>query len=350
MIRIGIIGTGVMGSAQAELFQKIKGLKIVACCDASKPRAEAFAAKFNVPASYDNYEEMLDREKLDGVSNVTPDSMHAQVALATLKRRVAILSEKPLAATLDEARTLAAAARESGVVNMVNFTYRNSAALQKVSSLVRSGGIGDLRHVEASYLQCWLSSKLWGDWRSSDSWLWRLSTQHGSAGTLGDIGVHIYDLASLVCGDIAELACTLRTFPKGVAGDRVGPYVLDANDSFVSQVTFANGALGTIHASRWATGQANSLRLRAYGTAGAVELDLDRSLTDFRVCAGKDVDKAQWKTVACKPTPNNYERFAKAIRTGKGDGNDFQNGLKIQAYLHYSGESSQKKKALKVKI
>ena len=350
MVRIGIIGTGRMANGQAELFQKIKGVKLVACCDVDPSRAAAFAAKFKIPASYGNCEEMLDTEKLDGISNVTPDAQHAQVALAVLKRKIPILSEKPLAANLAEAKVMAAAARKSGVVNMVNFTYRNSAALQQVSALVRAGGIGELRHVESSYLQCWLTSKIWGDWRSTDAMLWRLSTRHGSAGTLGDIGVHIYDMTSLICGDIAAINCILKTFPKGVKNNRIGHYVFDANDSFVSQVTFANGALGTIHASRWATGQPNSLRVRAYGTTGAIDIDLDRSLTEYRICQGADVDKAVWKTVTCKPTPNNYERFVKAIRTGRGDNNDFQNALKIQACLHYSLESDRLKRTAKVKI
>ena len=98
---------------------------------------------------------------------------------------------------------------------------------------------------------------------------WRLSSKHGSAGDLGDIGCHIYDMTTLLCGDIAEINCQLRTFDKGVPGNQLGEYVLDANDSFVSIVSFANGGLGTIHSSRWATGQANSLRVRVYGDEGA---------------------------------------------------------------------------------
>ncbi|MCC6579835.1 MAG: Gfo/Idh/MocA family oxidoreductase, partial [Phycisphaeraceae bacterium] len=269
MIRIGVIGTGGMAKGHAKLFQEIKGVKLVACCDVLKERAQAYANEFGIPTAYDNYEEMMDKEKLDGITNVTPDRFHAQVALAVIKRGIHLLSEKPLASTLADAKKMCAAAEKKGVINMVNFSYRNAAALQKVSAFVRGGGIGELRHVEASYLQGWLVSKGWGDWRTSDALLWRLSTRHGSAGTLGDIGVHIYDMTSLICGDITEINCTLRTFDKGVKNNRVGDYIFDANDSFVSQVTFAGGAMGTIHSTRWATGQPNSLRVRAYGTKGA---------------------------------------------------------------------------------
>lgn len=340
MIRLGVIGTGGMANHQASQFSRIDGVQIAACCDVSAERRAAFAATHNVPAVYADYREMLDKERLDGVTNVTPDAMHAEVSIAALERRVPVLCEKPMATTLDDARRMLDAAEKAGVINMINFSYRNSSGLQAAAEAVRAGKIGQLRHVESSYLQSWLVSKGWGNWRESPAWLWRLSTRHGSAGDLGDIGVHIYDLTSFLCGDIAEIYCRLMTFDKGVPGNQIGEYVLDANDSFVSTVTFANGAIGAIHSSRWAVGHSNSLRARVYGTAGAIEIDLDRAYDEYRICAGEEnVKSFQWETVKCPPTPSIYERFIEGIRTGKQDPSSFANGLKIQAYLHYSFES-----------
>ena len=340
MIRIGVIGTGGMAQHQAAQFEKIKGVKLTACCDISAERAAAFAARFGIPAVYTDYREMLAKEKLDGVTNVTPDAMHKAVALAVIRRGLAILSEKPLATSLKDARAMAAAAAKAGVINMVNFSYRNSCALQKATAVVRGGAIGRIVHVEASYLQSWLVAKSWGDWRTNPALTWRLSTSHGSAGDLGDIGCHIYDMTTLLCGDIAEIDCRLKTFDKGVPGNRIGEYALDANDSFAATVLFRNGAIGTIHSSRWATGHANSLRVRVYGDQGAVEVDLDKSYEEYRICVGKkDIDAYAWRTVKCRPTPSNYQRFITAIRTGKNDPSDFANGARIQACLHYSFES-----------
>ena len=70
------------------------------------------------------------------------------------------------------------------------------AQLQRAREIVTSGEIGAVKHVEASYLQSWLVSKAWGDWRTESQWLWRLSKKHGSNGTLGDIGIHILDYPS----------------------------------------------------------------------------------------------------------------------------------------------------------
>jgi predicted dehydrogenase len=349
MIRIAIIGTGGMAHAHAGNFSKIKGVQLAACCDINAERAAAFAQKWNIPRHYTDYNALLDNEKIDGVSNVTTDKMHTPVALAVLARKLHILSEKPLAASLPEAERMAAAAKKAGVVNMVNFSYRNSAGLLAAARWVQSGGIGRIVHVESSYLQSWLVGMAWGNWKTSPAWAWRLSTRHGSAGTLGDIGCHIYDLTGLLAGDFASIDCRLKTFSKGMPGNRLGEYVLDANDSFVSTIEFKNGALGTIHSSRWAVGHLNSLRARVYGDQGAVEIDLDKSYTEYRMVSGKkSINKAEWKTVVCKPIPNLHQRFITAIRTGKNDPSDFANGLKVQQYLHYSFVSDKKRGPVKI--
>lgn len=351
MIRLAVIGTGGMARAQANAFRGMKGVALAACCDVVAERAQAFANDYEIPKVYTDYREMLEKEKLDAVTNVTPDAQHAEVALAVLAAGRHLLSEKPLAASLEDARKMAAAAQQAGVINMVNFSYRNSCGLQKAAEEARKGILGRILHVESSYLQSWLAQTAWGDWRTEDRLTWRLSTGHGSAGVLGDLGCHIYDLTAMLAGDIAEIDCRLKTFDKGVPGNRLGEYFLDANDSFVSTVLFANGALGTVHSSRWATGHHNSLRCRVYGDEGAIEVDLDRSNSEYRICRGKEaLRKAEWKSVACKPTPNNYERFIRAIRTGKQDPSDFANGARIQAYLHYSIVSNERRSPVAVEM
>jgi predicted dehydrogenase len=293
---------------------------------------------------------MLDDGGLDAVSVVTVDAAHASVSLAAIERGLAVLCEKPLATSLADARRMRDAAARKGVVTQVNFSYRNASGAQAAAAWVAAGRVGRVMHVEASYLQSWLAQDSWGDWRTHDALTWRLSTRHGSAGTLGDVGCHIYDLATLLAGDISALACDLKTFDKGVPGSRIGPYVLDANDSFVSAVEFAGGALGTVHATRWATGQHNSLRVRVYGDEGAVMVDLDRAYDRYWVVRGRAaMRKADWKEVRCTPTPSQQERFVKAVRAGKSDVCDFAQGARVQAYLDACLRSSRRHRIVRVK-
>jgi predicted dehydrogenase len=350
MIQLAIIGTGGMAATHAQSFSAMKGVALSACCDIDEKKARAFARAWNIPRWYVDYDDMLGSEKLDAVSNVTVDIMHAPISLAAIARGLAVLCEKPLATTLADARRMRDAAARRGVVTQVNFSYRNSSGAQAAAGLIRAGGIGRVLHVEASYLQSWLVQDAWGDWRTNPTFTWRLSRAHGSAGVLGDVGCHIYDLTAFLCGEISEISCILKTFDKGVKGNRLGPYVLDANDSFISSVTFAGGGIGTVHASRWATGQMNSLRVRVYGDRGAVELDLDRSPEHYRSCKGAaSMRTARWKEARGKATPSQYERFILAIRSGKSDVSDFANGARVQAYLEASVVSDQERRPVKVK-
>jgi len=333
MIGLGIIGTGGMAQVHASCFIWRKNMRLVACCDPDEKRLHPFAEKNKIPKAYTDYRELLADPRVDAVCNVTPDQVHCEVALAALAAGKHILSEKPLAATLDEARRMAEAARGAGVINMVHFSYRNSAGLRAAARLVAAGRIGRVIHVEASYLQGWLSTMNIAAVAQRPASLWRLSARHGSQGVLGDLGCHIIDLTTLLAGDIESLQATTRTFPKGVPGERVGEYRLDANDSFAATVRFKAGGLGTIHSSRWATGHPNSLRCRVYGDKGAVEVDLDRAQNSFRASLGKDIHKSEWKEYPAKPNPDLFTRFVRSMVSGKNDPCDFQTGLKVQACL-----------------
>jgi predicted dehydrogenase len=331
-VRLAIIGTGGMAGNHARRYQEIPGCRVVAAVDVNQERVTAFAAEYKIPATYNSVDALLAQAEFDAVSIVTPDAFHAPLSIQCLRAGKHVLCEKPLALNHAEAKKMVAAAQKAGVINMVNLSYRDWPAIQAVAQLVAAGKIGELRHVEANYLQSWLPSKIWGDWRTTPAWLWRLSTRHGSRGVLGDVGVHIVDFATFPAGPISQVYCKLKTFAKA-PGDRVGEYVLDANDSAVMTVEFANGALGTIHTTRWSGGHANRLYLKISGTLGSVEIDSEKSTSSYRICTGADLDTATWKDVACKPTPCNYARFIKSIRSGVQDQPDFARGAAVQKIL-----------------
>ncbi len=339
MIKIAIVGTGGMANAHASAYAAIRGCRIVAGVDLDQKQVDAFCDRHDIPERYTSVEDLLKHCAFDAASVVTPDAVHKACALPLVKAGKHVLCEKPLAPNGKDARELCLAACKSGVINMVNFSYRNSSALHKARDLVAKGKLGEIMHFEAHYLQSWLSSRVWGDWTATPALLWRLSTRHGSNGSLGDIGVHIVDLATYVCNDdIGKVNGFLKCFDKPI-GNRKGEYVFDANDSSFMRVEMQGGAVGTINTTRWATGQPNSLTLLLYGTRGAVKLDLDKSYSELEVCMGKDVDKAAWKTLKAKDTPNMYQRFVKSIKTGRNDDSDFERGWKIQQALDACIES-----------
>ncbi|WP_309668168.1 Gfo/Idh/MocA family oxidoreductase, partial [Tabrizicola sp.] len=178
-IRLLILGTGGMAKSHVEGFRAIPGVTIVAGVDTRPEQLAAFLAQHGIPQGFASLEAALEWGAFDAVTNVTPDAVHCATTMPVLAAGKHILCEKPLATNAAHAAEMAAAAAKAGVVNMVNLTYRNVAAMQKGAQMVRDGAVGAIRHFEASYLQSWLTQPAWGHWDKESQWLWRLSTAHG---------------------------------------------------------------------------------------------------------------------------------------------------------------------------
>ena len=347
-MRLVILGTGNMAASHAAHFAAIEGVEIVGAIDVDVELASKFAHSYQIPRTFSSLDDALDWGAFDAVANVTPDRFHHQTTMKAIAAGKHVFCEKPLATNYDHAIEMAEAAERAGLVNMVNLTYRNVAELQKFRQLVDAGAIGVIKHVEASYLQSWLVSRAWGDWRTDPTWLWRLSTAHGSNGTLGDIGVHILDFAAFgTNASIQNTFCRLKAFGKDPDG-RIGDYVLDANDSFTMSLEFSSGALGVVHATRWAPGYLNTLRLRAYGDRGGLEIQHGMNGSSLQICVGDDVEIAQWQDVPVEPVPTNYHRFAEAVMSGVNGDPGFRYAAELQKILDLGFVSDQQRKEIAV--
>ncbi|MDX3927118.1 MAG: Gfo/Idh/MocA family oxidoreductase [Shinella sp.] len=347
-MRLLILGTGGMANTHANNFAAIEGVELVGAVDVDPARARAFAEKHAIANVFTSLEEAIRWDGFDAAANVTPDKAHHPTTLALLAAGKHVLCEKPLAENYIKADEMARAAEASNLVTMVNLTYRNVAPLQKARAMVLAGEIGHVRHVEASYLQSWLVSKAWGNWATESQWLWRLSTRHGSNGVLGDVGIHILDFASYgAASDVEHVFARLKAFEKA-PDNRIGEYDLDANDSFTMTVDFANGALGVIHASRWATGHLNELRLRMHGDKGAIEVIHSTEGSRLRGCLGEDVERAVWRDIDAGTVLTNYQRFAAAVMAGAQVEPGFRHAAELQRVLDLAIVTEKERRELRV--
>jgi len=332
-IRLLILGTGNMAVTHATAFAAMDGVEIVAAVDPTADALAAFAGKFEVPHTFTALDQAIAWGGFDAAANVTPDKVHYPTTMALIKAGKHVLCEKPLATNHPHAVEMTDAAEARGLVNMVNLTFRCTAVAVKARELVLAGTIGDLRHFDASYLQSWLVGNQWDDWRTEERWLWRLSRAHGSQGVVGDIGVHIIDLTTFVTGqDIVRLQSRTATFPK-VEGERVGEYGLDANDAFTLAAEVSSGALGVIHATRWASGHTNDLSIALYGDRGGLRLHSTGRESTLQMCAGEDGHTQTWRAVDCPPQPSHYQRFITAIGSTKAGSPSFREAAKVQKVL-----------------
>jgi predicted dehydrogenase len=339
-VRLLILGTGGMAENHADAFAALPGVTLAGGVDTRPEQLAAFCDRHAIANRFASLDAALAWGEFDAVTNVTPDAAHFGTTLPVIAAGKHILCEKPLATNAADALAMAEAAARAGVVNMVNLSYRNVAALQQAALMVAAGDIGTIRHFEASYLQSWLTQPAWGDWKTEPQWLWRLSTAHGSKGVLGDVGIHILDFTTFVAGLPArDVSCRLATFDKAPGG-RIGDYVLDANDSATMQITLEGGALGTVTATRFASGHLNDLRLRIYGDKGGLEVSFEAAKSRLRACLGADLETAVWHEVTCPDVPTLYQRFIAAIRGEGAAEPDFARGAALQRLLDQAEASA----------
>ena len=269
-IRLGMVGGGrdaFIGAVHRIASRIDDQYELVAgCFSSSTEKSLASAADLGVARAYGSYGEMAAKEarRTDGVevvAIVTPNHMHAPVALQFIKRGIHVICDKPLTATLPEAKKLAKAAEAAGVIFALTHNYTGYPMVRQAKAMVDAGTLGDIRLVQVEYAQDWLAEPLeasgqkQADWRTDPA-------RTGAGGSTGDIGTHAFNLANFVSGlTLESLAADLQSF---VPGRRV-------DDNAHVMMRYHGGARGMLWCSQVASGCENGLRLRIYGTKAGIE-------------------------------------------------------------------------------
>ncbi len=200
-------------------------------------------------------------ERIDALAIVTPNHLHAPMAIAALDAGINVFCEKPMAMSGDEARAIAAAARASGAKFALAFTYSGYPLVEEARARVARGDLGTIRVVQVEYLQGWLSLPIDGEGNKQAEWRTD-PAKAGLGGCLGDIGTHAFHLAEHVAGiRVDSLSADLTAH---VPGRRL-------DDDVSALLRFEGGARGTLKASQVAAGEENGLKLRVSGERGTLE-------------------------------------------------------------------------------
>ena len=226
--------------------------------DPERARRSGEAVGLMPERCYSSWQEMLAAEggRADGaefVAIVTPNHMHAPVAIAALEAGFPVLTDKPLTDTLDAARAFAEAAeRTSGLVG-VTHTYIGYPLVREARALVTSGRYGAVRRVAVKYTQGWLGKAEDGVGKQAE---WRIDpSRSGLAGAFGDIGTHAFNLVEHITGErMTRLSAELRTAVPGRQLD----------DDGAAMFHLEGGGRGTLVASQICTGDANGLAISVW--------------------------------------------------------------------------------------
>jgi levoglucosan dehydrogenase len=315
-LNVAMIGGGFMGKAHAMAYAAmpmffwpapaIPVRKVVV--DINHEMAETARDRFGFEEASSDWRAVIARPDIDIIDICTPNNSHAEIAIAAARAGKHIICEKPLARTGEESKTMLDAVRASGSIHMVAFNYRRTPAVALAKKLIEEGRIGDILNFRGTYLQDWSADP--------DSPLsWRFQKSVAGSGTVGDIGTHVVDFARYLVGEIASVNALVKTHiatrPKQTGGvDKLGVGGGDSNaergdvdvdDEMLTMVKFANGAIGSIEATRNAYGRNNFLTFEIHGTKGSLAFNYERR-DELQVMFADDVgDAGGFRTVYTGP-------------------------------------------------
>lgn len=276
-LNIALIGYGFMGRAHSNAWRQVGAffdipfepvLKVI--CGRDKEKVSLVADRFGWAEYSTTWEDVVSRADIDIVDICSPGDTHLPIAMAAAEAKKIIFCEKPLANSLPEAEQMLAAVRANNCLHMICHNYRRAPAVAFAKELITSGRIGDVYHYRGTYLQDWLVDP--GFPR-----VWRLDKARAGSGALGDLLSHSIDLSRHLVAEITEVSALLKTFTgeRTVPGtDQIRPVEVD--DAALSLVRFENGAVGSIEASRFATGRKNQNRFEINGSRGSIVFNLER--------------------------------------------------------------------------
>lgn len=311
---IGLIGTGFMGKSHALAYRAVKAvfgdvpdIRLEVLCDVPAAKASDLAGQFGFARSTDAWQELVADPTVDIVCIATPNKVHREMAMAALEAGRHVHLEKPMALTLEDARTMRAAAANAGRKTIVGYNYLHNPAIAHACKLIAEGAIGRIVHFRGMVDE---------DYQADPDlpWTWRATKADAGLGTLGDLGCHLISLANALVGPIESLVAETRTVhatrPTGEgSGER---REVENEDIASALLTFRNGVHGVISTSRSAWGRKSYIAFEVHGTEGMITFDQER-MNELRIYQNRGpVSEQGFKTILTGPAHPPYGAFCPA--------------------------------------
>jgi predicted dehydrogenase len=259
-LRSGIIGGGFIGGVHAYAVRAAGG-RLTKVADHSPQSAREAAERLGAEAAAESAADLIAAADVDVVHICTPNATHASLARQALEQGKAVVCEKPLATSVEDARALVDAARAAQTVTAVPFVYRFHPLVREVRARIAAGEAGRVWLVHGSYLQDWLS-------RGADT-NWRMDPKLGGASrAFGDVGVHWCDLMEFATGQrIVRLCARSGSAFAERSGTEDGAVVMFETDA---------GAIGSVVVSQVSPGRKNRLWFSFDGTDASYSFDQEQ--------------------------------------------------------------------------
>lgn len=273
---VGIVGYGFIGKVHAYAHRALPFMydplpartRLVGVCTATEASGQKAVAQAGFDIAATDYRALLDRDDIQIIHCCTPNDAHHALLLDALAAGKHVYCDKPLSRTLAEAEEIAARARRADTVHRMTFNYRFIPATLRAKELIDDGFLGTVYQFRAAYLHA-------GYVDPNRPLSWRLQMARSGGGALMDLGVHVFDLMRHLLGEFAEVNAQLETYIPDRPDPRTGGRgTVDVDDVAILQARTAAGAVGTLEATRLATGTQDELRFEIHGSRGALAFNL----------------------------------------------------------------------------
>lgn len=370
---VGMVGYGFIGRVHTISYLNLPffykplpaKLKMVGACSSPVDDAKEGVLQAGFEFATDNYKELIKRPDIDIIEVCTPNYLHKDVIIDALGAGKHVNVEKPLAMSLEEAKEILNAAQESpGLVSQMCFEYRYAPATLRAKQLIEEGFLGRVYSIRTVYLHA-------GNSDPKRPSYWKIQKQYCGGGSLYDLASHIIDLVRFLLGDFTKVFAKLETFVKErpVANDPGKTCEVDVDDIALLLFELENGAMGTLEATKVATGTNDEVRIEIHGEKGTIRFnsmqpnylevydtrDEEEPIGGMRGFKAIETVQRYPKPAAAFPGPkfsigwiryhagNAYD-FIKNIAEKKKPGADILSGYKVQEVIEAALISDMQKK------
>ena len=233
-LRAAIIGCGGISQVHIAALQGMKGVSITAVCDIRGDRLEKAVGKTGA-RGYDNWRDVIKRDDVDVIHVCLPHYLHAPVTIEALNAGKNVITEKPMATTIEDARAMIAASEREGAGIMgVIFQNRYISSVQHAKRIIDSGEMGAFLGMNASV--CWQRE---GAYYTESGWRGDKITE--GAGTLINQSIHTLDLLSYLGGPIKKV--------RGAVFTALNAGNINVEDNAMAVALYEGGQRALIHTS-----------------------------------------------------------------------------------------------------
>ncbi len=274
---IGVLGYAFMGKAHSNAFKTLDYIytpppahpALVAIGGRDAAQVSAAAQRYGYARGVTDWHEIVEDPAIQVFDNCAPNKLHFEPTLAAIRAGKHVLCEKPLGMDAAESKRMWQAAQAAGIVHMCGFNYRFVPAVRLMRQIIQEGRLGRIYHFRAAYLQDWLADPAF-------RMTWRLDADQAGTGAIGDLGTHIIDLARFLVGEPTTISANTTTFIAEREAQAGGRQPVTVDDAFAATITFDNGAIGTLEASRFARGRRNHNYVEINGEKGSLAFNMER--------------------------------------------------------------------------